>query len=109
MSFNLSCAAVLVGGLLYKSSKSKEAKQKFMANLQQTNLEREKAGLEPLDICTEKYYFDKGWADDDKVCEERIIRYEAGDTKALGSAELKEPKPETSEPEKPSTNGSIYP
>ena len=73
---NSGCAAALVGGLLYKSAKSKEAKQKFMANLQQTNLDREKAGLQPLDMCTEKYYFDKGWADDDPVCKERIIRYE---------------------------------
>jgi len=86
---NSGCAAALVGGLLYKSSKSKQAKQEFMSNLQQTNLEREKAGLEPLDICTEKYYFDKGWADDDKPCEERIIRYEAGDTTALGTQDLK--------------------
>jgi len=88
IAIHCGCAAVLVGGLLYKSSKSKEAKREFISNLQKTNLEREKAGLQPLDTCTEKYYFDKGWADDDPVCAERIQRYEAGDTSALGTQEL---------------------
>jgi hypothetical protein len=86
---NTSCAAALVGGMFYKSSKSKEAKQKFMTNFQQTNLEREKAGLEPLDLCTEKYYFDEGWAKDDPDCKARVERYEAGDTKALTHQQLK--------------------
>lgn len=85
---NIGCAAALVGGLLYKSSKSKEAKQQFMSEFNKTNLEREKAGLAPLDICTEKYYFDEGWAKEDSACKARIERYEAGDSKALGNQEL---------------------
>ena len=47
------CAAVLVGGLLYKSTKSNEEKAAFVSNLQKTNLEREKAHLKPLDWCSE--------------------------------------------------------
>lgn len=43
------CAAALVGGLLYKSTKSNEEKAVFVTNLQKTNLEREKAHLKPLD------------------------------------------------------------
>jgi len=69
LSLTLSgCAAALVGGLLYKSAKSKEAKAEFLSNLQQINLEREKAGLEPLNTCEEKYTFDPGWAMDDNAC-----------------------------------------
>jgi len=69
LSLTLSgCAAALVGGLLYKSAKSKEAKASFLSNLQEINLEREKAGLEPLNTCEEKYTFDPGWAMDDNAC-----------------------------------------
>ena len=45
------CAAALVGGLIYKSTKSNEEKAAFVTNLQKTNLEREKAHLKPLDWC----------------------------------------------------------
>jgi hypothetical protein len=82
------CAAALVGGAFYKSSKTRQAKEQFIAQFNQTNIEREKAGLLPLDLCTEKYHFDKKWADNDPVCEERIIRYEMGDTTALGNPTL---------------------
>ena len=53
------CAAALVGGLIYKSTKSSEEKAAFVTNLQKTNLEREKAKLKPLDWCSEAYKFDK--------------------------------------------------
>lgn len=36
-----------------------------MAEYNRINLEGEIVGLPPLDICTEKYYFDEGWAKDD--------------------------------------------
>lgn len=82
------CAAALVGGAFYKSSKTREGKERFIAQFNQTNIEREKAGLPPLDLCTEKYHFDKKWADNDPICEERIIRYEMGDTTALGNPQI---------------------
>ena len=66
------------------------ARQEFMDNYHITNVEREKAGLPPLDICTEKYYFDEDWANDDPNCKVRIEAYEAGDTSALGAQELSE-------------------
>jgi hypothetical protein len=47
------CAAALVGGLIYKSTKSNEEKATFVTNLQKTNLEREKVHLKPLDWCSE--------------------------------------------------------
>ena len=56
------CAAVLVGGLIYKSSKSKQEKNEFLQELNRINLEREKVGLQPLDRCVEMYHFDPGWA-----------------------------------------------
>jgi hypothetical protein len=54
-----------------------------MANYNNTNLERMKAGLSPLDLCTEKYNFDEGRAKDDPECKKRIEAYKAGDKNAL--------------------------
>lgn len=77
------CAAVLVGGLFYNSSKTYEQKQKYTADFNQQNLEREKAGLAKLDWCSETYKFDKAWASEAGGCAERIRKYEAGDKDAL--------------------------
>jgi len=77
------CAAALVGGLIYKSTKSSEEKAAFVTNLQKTNLEREKAKLKPLDWCSEAYKFDKGWATENAECGQRVAAYEAGDKTAL--------------------------
>jgi hypothetical protein len=76
------CAAVLVGGVFYGSSKTSE-KQKYTTDFNQQNLEREKAGLKPLDWCSETYKLDKAWAVEDDSCAERIRKYEAGDANAL--------------------------
>lgn len=82
------CIPTIIGAVAYNSGKKKESRSQFMANFNQTNLEREKAGLPPLDLCTEKYNFDEGWANNDPVCAERIEKYKAGDTSALGTPEL---------------------
>ncbi len=82
------CAAAAIGSYAYKSSKSKEAKQQFMANYHQINIEREKQGLQPLDLCTEQYHFDEDWANDDPNCAKRIADYEAGITDALGTSKM---------------------
>ena len=79
-----SCIPAAIGAYAYSSSKNKKAKQEFMSNFNNTNALREKDGLKPLDICTEQYYFDKDWADDDPNCKKRIDAYEAGDLEALG-------------------------
>ena len=84
-SFLSGCAAVLVGGLIYKSVKTNEEKAAFTTNLQKTNTDREKAGLAPLDWCSEAYKFDKGWAVDNEACAVRVKKYEAGDKTALNS------------------------
>lgn len=84
LSANLAgCAAVLVGGLIYKSTKSNEEKANFVSNLQKTNVEREKAHLKPLDWCSEAYKFDKGWAIENPECNQRVTAYEGGDKTAL--------------------------
>ncbi len=77
------CLPVLVGGLMYKSSKSKEQKQLFMAEFRTTNADRESKGLSPLDWCEEAYRFDKGWAYEDAACKARIIALESGKTTKL--------------------------
>jgi hypothetical protein len=79
----ISSAAALVGGAFYNSNKSNEEKREFIENFNKNNIEREKAGLAPLDLCTEKYQFDEGWAKDDPQCKKRVEAYEAGDENAL--------------------------
>jgi len=93
----LICFSVLSTGCIedavvysYRHSETKRTNEKFMEQFNQTNIERKKAGLPPLDLCTEKYHFDEKWADDDPECKERISRYEAGDTTALGNRKLGE-------------------
>jgi len=93
----LTALSILISGCIdaavvqtYKYSQTKMTNEKFMEHFNKTNIEREKAGLPPLDLCTEKYHFDEKWADDDPECKERISRYEAGDTKALGNTKLGE-------------------
>jgi len=43
------CAPVLVGMLMYDHTRSREDKRQFTEDFSRKNLEREKAGLEPLD------------------------------------------------------------
>ncbi len=76
-------AAGLVGGAFYGSSKSDEEKREFMEDFNKNNTKREKAGLAPLDLCAEKYHFDEDWAKDDPQCKKRVEAYETGDENAL--------------------------
>tara|TARA_B100001964_G_scaffold213592_1_gene250583 strand:- start:287 stop:580 length:294 start_codon:yes stop_codon:yes gene_type:complete len=66
------CAAALVGGLFYSSSKSKEQKRAFLVEFNKNNTERESKGLKPLDLCEAKVAFDTKWAFENKECEERF-------------------------------------
>ena len=68
------CIPVLIGGAFYYSAKSKKAKQEFIANFNETNIKRETAGLKPLDICKEKFNFDPGWAKQDPVCRDKLLK-----------------------------------
>jgi len=97
----LICLSILSTGCVeeaiidtYRRSETKRTNEKFMEQLNHTNIERKKAGLPPLDLCTEKYHFDEKWADDDPECRERISRYEAGDATALGNTKPSEPNQE---------------
>jgi len=80
----LNCIPVAVGGLILKSSRTKHEKQEFLTNFYQTNLDREKAGLLPLDICIAKYQFDKGWAMKDATCKKKIEAYIRGEIDEYG-------------------------
>lgn len=88
----LNCLPVAVGGLIYKSTKTKQEKQEFLANFYQINLEREKAGLPLLDLCIAKYQFDKGWAMKDKTCEKKINAYIRGEIDEYGQKVVKKDK-----------------
>lgn len=82
------CLPILAGALIVKSSKTKGQHQEFTAQLQRTNVARESQGLAPLDWCSEAYRFDKGWAQQDPQCRDRIAAYEQGDTHALDAPVL---------------------
>jgi len=63
------CAAVAVGSYAYNNSEKRESRQKFIQDYNKTNLEREKAGLKPIDLCEGKRSFDPEWAEEDKACQ----------------------------------------
>ncbi len=62
------CAAVLVGGLIYHDSKTRDQRLAFTQDFRKQNLEREKVGLPPLNWCEEVYKFDKSWYREDATC-----------------------------------------
>ncbi len=62
------CAAVLVGGLFYHDSKTRDQRLAFTQDFQKQNFEREKAGLQPLKWCDELYKFDQSWYGEDANC-----------------------------------------
>ena len=62
------CAAVLVGGLFYHDSKTRDQRLAFTQDFQKLTLEREKAGLQPLSWCDELYKFDQSWYAEDAKC-----------------------------------------
>lgn len=63
--------AIIVGGVMANSS-SKKTRSKWNQEFIQTNLEREKAGLKPLDWCEEAFKVNEGWAKDDKACKAKL-------------------------------------
>ena len=66
------CAAVLVGGLIYHDSKTRDQRLAFTQDYQKQNLEREKAGLKPLVWCEELYRFDQSWYGEDATCKAAV-------------------------------------
>lgn len=92
------CIPTIIGAAVYKSSKTRQSKERFIEQFNETNVQRESAGLPPLDLCTEKYSFDKKWADNDPACAARIERYESGDETALGHPKLEIDEEAASEP-----------
>jgi hypothetical protein len=62
------CAAVVAGGIFYDHAKSREDRAAFTADFRKQNFEREKAGLQPLDWCTELYRTKPSWAAEDTTC-----------------------------------------
>jgi len=81
--------AVVGGEEIYKKEKAKEqSRQEFMDNYNNANAEREKAGLQPLDLCTEQYCFNESGAKKDPECKDRIERFESGDTNPVGTQQL---------------------
>lgn len=77
------CAAALVGGLLYDNASDNSDRTRWTESFGRQNLEREQAGLRPLDWCSEIYKARRNWAMAETGCAARVRRHEQGDTSAL--------------------------
>ena len=77
------CIPIIASALILSGDKNRAERREFMSRLQETNTQREIAGLEPLDWCVEVYAVDRGWAFDDPECRVRVIDYEDGTTETL--------------------------
>lgn len=85
------CVPVLIGGAFYHDAQKKKSREQFLIGFYQTNADRESNELVPLDLCTEKYHYDRAWARKDPTCRQRIDRYEDGDTTALQAGSSAQP------------------
>jgi len=83
------CVPVMIGAIAYSSVKSSQQKKEFVNDFHTTNVLRHEAGLPPLDLCTEKYKFDKYWARQDPECKEKIKEFDK-DEKAYTSKEAEQ-------------------
>lgn len=83
------CIPVMVGAIAYSSAKTGEQRREFNRDFHTNNTLREQAGLEPLDICTEKYKFDKYWARQDPECTEKVKEFDK-DEKTYTSKEAEQ-------------------
>ncbi len=81
--FCLNCTPLIIGGAI-TSSTNKNAQQVFLSEFYKNNLEREKAGLCPLDLCIAKYQFDKYWALEDSECRKIISAFKRGEIDQYG-------------------------
>ena len=62
------CIPMLIGAAVYSSAQTDATKQKFLDDFNKTNLEREKAGLKPLEYCSELRRLDATIAKNDDEC-----------------------------------------
>ena len=62
------CAAVAIGSYAYDRGGKRDTRQKYFEEFNKTNIEREKNGLKPLELCSYKKSVDKEWAEEDANC-----------------------------------------
>ena len=62
------CAAVAVGAYAFDKGGKRDSRQKYFEEFNKTNIEREKNGLKPLELCAYKKSVDKEWAEEDANC-----------------------------------------
>lgn len=62
------CIPFLIGAAVYANAQTDATKQKFLDDFNKTNLEREKAGLKPLEYCSELRRLDDTMAKNDDEC-----------------------------------------
>ncbi len=83
------CIPVMVGAVAYSSVKKSSQQREFIRDFHTNNLLRQDAGLPPLDLCTEKYKFDKYWARQDPECKEKVKEFDK-DENAYSSKEAEQ-------------------
>lgn len=65
----------------------KADRDRFEGRYAALNRSRRVTGKLPLDLCSERYWFERSWARKDDACAARIRRYENGDSTALDPPE----------------------
>jgi len=83
------CVSTPIKAYKYATSGDRRAKQGFIEDFNRADFERQKNGLEPLDFCTEQYYYDADWARGNPKCATRVVNYESGNVQALGTSVLR--------------------
>ena len=83
------CIPVMVSAVAYSSVKKSSQQREFIRDFHTNNVLRQEAGLPPLDLCTEKYKFDKYWARQSPECKEKIKEFDK-DEKAYSSKEAEQ-------------------
>lgn len=83
------CIPALVAATAYSSVKTSSEHRKFIRDFHASNALRQETGLPPLDLCTEKYKFDKYWARQDPECKETVKKLDK-DEKAYTSREAEQ-------------------
>lgn len=74
------CVPAMIGAIAYSSIQSGQQKKEFVKDFHNTNFLRLEAGLPPLDLCTEKYKYDKYWARQSPECKEKIKEFDKDET-----------------------------
>lgn len=72
LMLNASCVPALIVAASTHSASKRKSRAAWSAEFHKTNMEREKAKLQPLDFCEEAYKFDPKWVKKHPDCRDHL-------------------------------------